>query len=64
MPGMEQIELQRHRPEIIADVAKLIDRWRAIFDWDVPEIDQKHADKLIISEARKALDQIERDLIA
>jgi hypothetical protein len=64
MANMEQIELQRHKSEIISDMNKLIDRWRAIFDWDVPEIDQKRADKLIISEVRSALDAIERNLEA
>jgi hypothetical protein len=63
MAQMEQIELARHKSEILADMNKLIDRWRSIFDWDVPEIDQTYADKLIIDEARTALDQIERDLI-
>ncbi len=61
MPRMEKIELQRHRSEIVADLTKLIEHWRAVFDWDVPEIDQAYADTLIVTEVRAALDQIERD---
>jgi hypothetical protein len=60
---MEQIELARHRTELVAEVDALIERWRSIFDWDVPEIDQGYADRLIIDEVRTALDQIERDLV-
>ncbi|MFY9329334.1 MAG: hypothetical protein WAO76_15160 [Georgfuchsia sp.] len=58
---MEQIELDRHRSEIIADVKKLVEKYRAIFDWDVPDIDQNAADKLILVEMRKALDDIEKN---
>ena len=58
---MEKIELQRHRSEIVADLTKLLEHWRAVFDWDVPEIDQAYADTLIVTEVRAALDQIERD---
>lgn len=58
---MEKIELQRHRSEIVADLTKLIEHWRAVFDWDVPEIDQAYADTLIVTEVHAALDQLERD---
>ncbi|MBE0619074.1 MAG: hypothetical protein IH605_00625 [Burkholderiales bacterium] len=64
MANIEQLELERHRGEIIAGMTALIDKFRAVFDWDVPEIDQKVADKLILAEMRKALDQIEKDLLA
>ena len=61
MPRMEKIELERHRSEIVTDLTKLIEHWRAVFDWDVPEIDQAYSDALIVTEVRAALDQIERD---
>jgi hypothetical protein len=60
---IEQIELDAHRNQIIADVKALVERYRAIFDWDVPEIDQKVADKLILTEVRKALDEIEKEYL-
>nr|WP_294514726.1 hypothetical protein [uncultured Rhodopila sp.] len=62
MPGIEQKELEGHRAQIIADVGKLVDKYRAIFDWDVPDIDQQVADKLILAEIRKAMDAIEAGL--
>jgi hypothetical protein len=60
---IEEIELERHRGEIIADVKRLVEKYRAIFDWDVPDIDQNSADRLILVEIRKALDDIEKKLV-
>lgn len=62
MAKIEQIELDGQRSEIIADVKSLVEKYRAIFDWDVPEIDQNAADKLILAEIRKALDGFEKAL--
>lgn len=63
MAKIEQIELEAHRSEIIADVKNLVEKYRAIFDWDVPEIDQDAADKLILGEIRKSLDDIENKFL-
>ena len=63
MATIEQMELDGHRSEIITDVKSLVEKYRAIFDWDVPEIDQNVADKLILVEMRKALDDIEKELL-
>lgn len=63
MAKIEQLELEGHRSEIIADVKSLVEKYRAIFDWDVPEIDQGVADKLILVEMHKALDDIEKELM-
>lgn len=63
MASIEQIELDEHRSGIIADMKNLVEKYRAIFDWDVPEIDQDLADKLILVEMRKALEDIEKDLL-
>jgi hypothetical protein len=60
---VEQAELEEHRDGIIADVNKMIEKYRAIFDWDVADIDQTVADKLILGEVRKALDELEQKLL-
>ena len=60
---IEQKELEAHRDEIIADVKGLVEKYRKIFDWDVPDIDQVFADKLIVLEVRKALDELEHRLL-
>jgi hypothetical protein len=41
----------------------LIEKYRKIFDWDVPDIDQVAADKLILSEVRRALEELEHRLL-
>lgn len=58
MKKMEQLELDAHRDQIIADMRDLFKKYRAIFDWDIPEIDQNAADKLILSAMHAALDDI------
>jgi hypothetical protein len=59
---LEQVELARYRGRLVGDVKKLVDRYRAIFDWDVPDIDQRAADRLILGEIRKAVDELEKNL--
>jgi hypothetical protein len=59
---LERVELERHRSRLVADVKKLVDRQRAIFDWDVLDIDQRAADRLILGEIRKALEELEKKL--
>ena len=63
MAKIEEKELEGHREEIIADVKKLVEKYRAIFDWDVPDIDQAAADKLILMEVRGALNELEHKLL-
>lgn len=63
MVKIEQLELEAHRSGIIVDVKKLVEKYRKIFDWDVPDIDQGVADRLILAEVRKALNDIEKELL-
>ena len=63
MAKIEAQELEGHRDEIIADVKQLVEKYRAVFDWDVPDVDQTVADKLILMEVRKALDELEHKLL-
>ena len=61
MKKIEQIELSEYRSQIIDDVKGLVEKYRTIFDWDVPEIDQNVADNLILGEIRKTLQQLRAD---
>jgi len=63
MAGIEERELEGHRAEIVSDVQKMVEKYRKIFDWDVPDIDQAAADRLILAEVRKALDALEHRLL-
>lgn len=58
MSKMEQLELNAHRSEIVADMRSLVEKYRTIFDWDIPEIDQRAADALILAAMHTALDDI------
>lgn len=58
MKEMEQLELDAYRNEITADITDLLEKYRKIFGWDIPEIDQPAADKLILAAMRKALDDL------
>lgn len=58
MASVERLEMQAHREQLVADVRKLVEKYRTIFDWDVAEIDQNLRDNLILGEMRAALDGI------
>jgi hypothetical protein len=58
MQKMEQFEIDAHRSEITADMRKLYEKYRAVFGWDIPEVDQKAADELILSAMHTAVDKI------
>jgi hypothetical protein len=61
MTEIEKLELSAHRNDIIEDVNNLIEKYRAIFGWDVPDIDENLANRLILNEVRQALDDIQNE---
>ena len=63
MSKIEEVELDAHRSQIVADMKGLVQKYRAIFGWDIPDIDQKSADKLILGAIRKELERIEKELL-
>ncbi len=62
MPRLEQLELEAHREQLEADVRRLVEKYLAIAEWDVPEIDEPLSSRLIIAAIRQALDGVERAL--
>ncbi len=62
MATIEQAELQAHRNQIIGDVQHLVEKYRKIFNWDVPDIDENAANRMILAEVHKALDEVEKKL--
>ena len=60
MAQMEQIELHRYRQRLAADVRDLFEKYRSIFEWDVPEIDEAAANQLILAAIRQTLDAVEQ----
>jgi hypothetical protein len=63
MGKIEQVEMDRYRKDIASDVRTLVDKYRAIFGWDVPDIDQHYSDKIILMEMQKVLHEIEDTLL-
>jgi len=61
MTDIEHVELDRHQRQIRGDVKDLVEKYRRIFDWDVPENDEDFADKLILAAIRQVLTDIEND---
>jgi hypothetical protein len=58
MAKIEELELDAHRKQLNSDVKALVEKYRSIFEWDVPDIDQRHADRLIVAAIREALDGV------
>ena len=48
MAPIEQIEMNAHRAQLDKDVRALVEKYRSIFDWDVPEIDEAASDRLLL----------------
>ncbi|QCB46882.1 hypothetical protein [Hydrogenophaga sp. PAMC20947] len=64
MSKIEQLEMDAHRAQLASDLSALIEKYRSIFDWDVPEVDEALSDRLILKALRQALDAFEADLPA
>lgn len=62
MARIEQLELDAHREQLTADVKGLVEKYRSIFGWDIPDIDLAASDKLIFGAIRQVLDVVERSL--
>jgi hypothetical protein len=62
MAKMEQIELERHREQLTDDVKGLVDKYRSIFEWDIPEVNEGYVERLIPGAIRQALDRVEQAL--
>ncbi len=57
---MQEIEIDRYHKRIVKDMKHLIERYREIMAWDIPENDPVEADKLIFKAVHEALDEIEQ----
>ena len=61
MARIEQLEMHAYRAQLITDVKNLVEKYRSIFDWDVPEVDEALSNRLILKAVRRALDDIEAE---
>jgi molybdopterin converting factor small subunit len=62
MARMEQMELDAQRAKLNEDVKKMVEKYRSIFEWNVPDINQALSDRLIVAAIREALNDVEKTL--
>jgi hypothetical protein len=64
MAQIEELEMDAHRAQLAADLRRLVDKYRAIFGWDVPGVDEALSERLIIESLRRALDDLQQQIAA
>jgi len=57
--SIEDIEMSKQRKFLHKDVGKLLDKYIKIMDWDVPDIDEAKARRLVLDEIKLAVSQLE-----
>ncbi|KAA6184011.1 hypothetical protein F2Q65_13725 [Thiohalocapsa marina] len=55
MPSQEQIEMSRYQRELEHDVQHLVKKYCRIMSWDIPELDEKEASRLILDALQTAV---------
>ncbi|SIS82795.1 hypothetical protein [Neptunomonas antarctica] len=60
MTDVQNIEIERYHERITKDLRDMIEKYREIMDWDVPENDTVEADRLIFQAIHTALAEIEK----
>ena len=61
MANFERLEMDAHRAQLNGDVMRLVEKYRSIFGWDVPEVDEALSNRLILNAVRQAVDDIEHE---
>jgi hypothetical protein len=61
MADLEHVEINRYRRELEHDVRHLVKKYCRIMSWEVPELDEAEASKLIFLALRQALDDAEKE---
>lgn len=59
MSDIEKIEISRYRREISDDIQHLVKKYSRIMGWEVPELDEAAARKLIFQALKESLSEAE-----
>lgn len=59
MAKMEHLEMDARRRQLTDDVNHRVEKFRSIFDWDIPEVNRDLSHRLIVEALRQALADIE-----
>lgn len=62
MAKIEEIEMQKYQADIAEAMTTLFEKYRSIFEWDIPDADQVQIDKTIIAALRASLNALESKL--
>ena len=60
MSKVQNIEIARYQDKITKDLSELVEKYREIMAWDVPENDPIEADRLIFKAIHTSLVEIEK----
>jgi hypothetical protein len=60
MSDIQNIEIERYQDNITEDIRKVVEKYREIMAWDVPDNDTVEADRLIFQAIYSALAEIEK----
>ena len=63
MSDIQNIEIERYHDQITEDVRQLVERYREIMAWDVPDNGTVEADRLIFQAIHAAVVEIETSSI-
>lgn len=61
MASLEQVEISRYHDELVHDVRHLVQKYGRIMGWEVPELDEAEARRLILGALKDALADVERE---
>ena len=61
MASLEQVEINRYHNELVHDVRHLVQKYGRIMGWEVPELDEAEAKRLIFNALKDALADVERE---
>jgi hypothetical protein len=61
MSNIENIEIARYRKEIDDDLRHMVEKYCRIMGWEVPELDEQAARRLLLTAVRESLDQIGKE---
>ncbi len=59
MSGLEKIEVVRYRDEIVHDIDHLVKKYCRIIGWEVPDVDDQEARRLVLQALKEAMAQVE-----
>ncbi|MFZ6849328.1 hypothetical protein [Undibacterium sp. RuRC25W] len=62
MSKMEQLEMQAYKDKIAVDLTALVEKYRAIFTWDIPEVNIHFVDDLIFAEMKKVIQDLSESI--